>query len=281
MTCAVRLSRAGRAFGCMVLLLWVCTLLQACAGRSGTTPGSGDAAAERQDLVTASDEKPERRRARIRLELAASYFQGDKATIALDEIKQSLAADPTYGEAYNLRGLIYMRLGDFSLAEDSFRRAVALNPRDADAMHNHGWLLCQQKRYAEADTLFSLAVAQPTYGEKAKTLMTQGLCEVRAGQLALAEQTLAESYRLDPGNPITGYTLANLLFQRGEASRAQFYMRRINNGEYATAESLWLGIKVERRIGDQVAMGQLGDQLRKRFPLSTERAALDRGAFNE
>ncbi|WP_198969353.1 type IV pilus biogenesis/stability protein PilW [Xylophilus sp. ASV27] len=281
MPCAVRLSKAGPALGGVVPLLLLCALLQACAGRSGTPSGGVDAAAGRQDLVTASDEKPERRRARIRLELAASYFQDDKATIALDEIKQSLTADPSYGEAYNLRGLIYMRLGDFSLAEDSFKRAVALNPMDADAMHNHGWLLCEQRRYAEADALFRRAAAQPTYGEKAKTLMTQGICEVRAGQLALAEQTLAESYRLDPGNPITGYTLANLLFQRGEASRAQFYMRRINNGEYATADSLWLGIKIERRLGDRVAMGQLADQLRKRFPLSTERAALDRGAFDE
>ena len=73
---------------------------------------------------------------------------------------------PTYGEAYNLRGLIYASLGDDALAEESFRRALQLNPRDADTMHNYGWYLCQQKRFAEADALFDQALAVPQYRER-------------------------------------------------------------------------------------------------------------------
>ncbi|WP_295849515.1 type IV pilus biogenesis/stability protein PilW [uncultured Xylophilus sp.] len=256
-------------------------LLIGCAQWPGGSADSGATPADRPDLVTASDETPARRRARIRLELAAGYFESDKATIALDEVKQAIAADPTFGDAFNLRGLIYMRLNDFALADDSFRRAVALNPRDANAMHNHGWLLCEQKRFAEADRMFAQAAAQPGYADKAKTLMTMGLCEVRAGQPAEAERILSKSYEIDPGNPITGFTLANLLYQRREYQRAQFYIRRVNNSDYATAESLWLGVRVERRLEDRVASQQLADQLRKRFPLSVERAALDRGAFDE
>ena len=49
----------------------------------------------------------------------------------------------------------------------------------------------------------------------------------------------------------------------------------------ANAESLWLGIKVERRMNDRDAMRQLGEQLRKRFPQSSERAAYDKGTFDE
>ena len=103
----------------------------------------------------------------------------------------------------------------------------------------------------------------------------------QAKAVADAERTLLESYALEPANPITGFTLANLLRQRGEWQRAQFYIRRVNNGEFATAESLWLGIKIERRLGDQTAVRQLADQLRKRYPLSAERASFDRGAFDE
>jgi len=53
------------------------------------------------------------------------------------------------------------------------------------------------------------------------TLMIQGLCQMKAGQRAQAEESLARSYELDAGNPITGYNLALLLFQRGELVRAQ------------------------------------------------------------
>ena len=235
----------------------------------------------RPELVTASDETPGRRRARIRIELASGYFEAEKPTVALDEVKQAIAADPDYAPAYSLRGLIYMRLNDFDLASDSFRRATALNPRDADTLQNHGWLMCQQRRFDEADRLFSQAANMPGYANRPKTLMTQGLCQMRAGRNAEAEATLTAAYEMDPANPIVGYTLANMQFQRGELSRARFYIRRVNNGEYATAESLWLGMRVERRLDDNVSFAQLGDQLRKRFPQSREAALFDRGVFDE
>ena len=92
---------------------------------------------------------------------------------------------------------------------------------------------------------------------------------------------LARSYELDAGKPVTGYNLANLLFRRGDFTRAQFYIRRLNNTDLANAETLWPGVKVERRLNDRVAMMQLGEQLRKRFPQSREATAYERGAFDE
>jgi len=229
----------------------------------------------------ASDEGEARRRARIRLELASSYFDQGKTTVALDEVRQVLAADPGFAEAYNLRGLIYMRLDDERQAEEGFKRALALSPRDPNILHNYGWLLCQRKRYSEGEDLFNQALQSPLYGDKAKTFMAQGLCQARAGRKAEAERSLARSYELDAGNPITGYNLATLLYQRGELVRAQFYIRRLNNSEYANAESLWLGIRVEHRRGDRVAMLQLVEQLKKRFPQARELSSYERGAFDE
>jgi type IV pilus assembly protein PilF len=231
--------------------------------------------------VTPSDEPDARRRARIRLELASNYFEMGQTAVALDEVKQSLAADSSYADAYNLRGLIYLRLNDFAQAEESFRRAQALRPGDSSLLHNFGWLLCQQKKYVEADQQFLRALTNPGYVARSKTLMARGLCQVGAGQYAEAEQSLIKAYELDAANPVVGYHLSALLLRRNELSRAQFYIRRINNSEYANSESLWLGIKVERALGDIVASRQLADQLRKRFPDSREWGAFERGAFNE
>ena len=252
-------------------------VLAGCAPKTGAPTGT----APGPELVTDSDETQGRKRARIRLELAIGYFEQGQTTVALDEIKQSLAADPTYAEAYNLRGLVYMRLDDAGMAEDSFRRAIALTPREPNTLHNYGWLLCQQARYPESLQYFTQALANPLYRERAKTWMAQGLCQVRAGQRVDGEASLLRSYELDAGNPIAGYNLALLLYHRGEFVRAQFYVRRLNNSELANSESLWLGIKVERRMDNKDAMQQLSGQLRKRFPQSKEAAALERGAFDE
>ncbi len=262
--------------------LAVFVLLTGLVGLTGcATPTGGAGSGFSQEVITPSDEPEVRRRARIRLELAVNYFEMGKAAVALDEVKQSLANDPTYADAYNLRGLIYMRLNDMGQAEDSFRRALAIRPLDPNVLHNHAWLLCQQQKYAEADKQFAQVLANPTYAARSKTLMAQGLCQARAGDNAVAEQTLLRAYELDAGNPVVGYNLADLLVRRGDVARAQFYIRRINNSEFANAESLWLGIKIERSLGDTVAVRQLAEQLRKRFPDSRELSALDRGAFND
>jgi type IV pilus assembly protein PilF len=250
------------------------TLLAGCA----TQPPGGASA---DTVVTPSDDTDQRRRARIRLELASSYYEEGKTEIALDEVKQVLALDPSFGEAYNLRGLIYLRLGDPVQAEDNFRRAVALNPRDGDAHHNYGWLQCQRGRYPEAARSFQQALAIPLYGGRSKTFLAMGVCDARAGMMEDAERNLLRAYELDAGNPVAGYNLSRVLYQRGDFQRAQFYIRRLNNSELANAESLWLGIKVENRMNDTAAMGQLSEQLRKRYPQSRERGSLDRRAFDE
>lgn len=257
-------------------VLAFCFALGGCAANGGSSASDSTA-----DLVTPSDEPDARRRARIRLELASNYFEMGQTAVALDEVKQSLASDGSYADAYNLRGLIYLRLNDFAQAEESFRRAQALRPGDPNLLHNFGWLLCQQKKYAEADQQFVRALNNPAYVARGKTLMARGLCQVGAAQYAEAEQSLIKAYELDAANPVVGYHLSALLLRRNELSRAQFYIRRLNNSEYANSESLWLGIKVERALGDTVAARQLADQLRKRFPESREWGAYERGAFNE
>ena len=271
----IRLWRTCAGTAAVLGAMLAVSLLAGCAS------GAGEQADTRKDIVTESDEPESRKRARIRLELASGYFSDGKPTIALDEIKQALVTDPTFGDAFNLRGLIYMRLNDLRLAEDSFRRAIALNNRDANAAHNLGSLLCQQNRFPESLGFYRQALAVPLYGDQAKTLMAQGLCQIAAGQKPDAERSLARAYELDATNPIVGYNLAILLYERADYARAQFYTRRLNNSQYANAETFWLGIKVERRLNDTIALQQLADQLKRRFPQSNEQASYERGAFNE
>ena len=265
-------------------LVDACVLLSLLAGLGGCVSRTTDSKGQivtRTRISTPSDETETHRRARIRLELASSYFEAGQTTVALDEVKQALAIDSSSADAYNLRGLIYLRLNDHAQAEDSFRRALALQPQDAAIMHNHAWLLCQQKRYTEADKQFERALAQPTYAARSKTLMAQGLCQERAGLQDQAELTLLKAYEFDARNPIVAYNLSRLLSQRGEHQRAQFYIRRLNNSEWANAESLWLGIKVERALGDRVAVEQLASKLGQRFPESREQSWYEQGDFNE
>jgi type IV pilus assembly protein PilF len=273
---AQRLLAVGLAGVAVALLLSGCVNT-----RTTTTSLADNSSSKGNEIVTESDESSRQRRARLRMELASGYFEQGQTTVALDEIKQALIADPNNADAYNLRGLVYMRLDDAAMAEDSFRRAIAISPRDANARHNYGWLLCQQNRFGDAAAQFTEALALPSYADRAKTLMTQGVCELKAGQRAQAERSLMQAYEIDAGNPVVGFNLASVLAQREEWSRAQFYIRRVNNSAAASAETLWLGIRIERKLNNREAAAQLGGQLQRRFPQSREATAYERGNFND
>lgn len=58
-------------------------------------------------------------------------------------------------------------------------------------------------------------------------------------------------------------------------------MRRVNNSPAANAETLWLGVRIERKLNNREAMMQLAGQLQRRFPQSREALAYERGTFDD
>jgi type IV pilus assembly protein PilF len=257
-------------------LLLVAALAAGCAQTTQTSATSGNEARGAPEPADAD------RRARTRLELATLYYGRGQHEVALQEIALALAARPELGAAYNLRGLVYAAMGDDALADQNFERALALNPRDADALHNRAWFLCQRNRLAEADRLFDQALAQPQYRDATRSLMAQGVCLARAGRLPEAETKLVRAYEMDPGNPTTALNLAEVLYRRAEYERARFYIRRVNNvEEISNAQSLWLAVRIENRMGNRGGVDAFGRQLRNRFPQSAEALAYDRGRFDD
>ncbi len=288
-----RFARGLRAPG-LALAVVMGVLLAACAAQTtggpggATVTGTSGASSEGGPNVsmatppTAAEANAIDRRARVRLELAALYFSRGQSNTALDELKLALAANPDLPEAHGLRGLIYASLGDPVVAEEAFKRALELSPRDGDNLHNYAWFLCQQRRYDEAEAMFLRATALPNYGEVQRTLLTRGVCQARAGRWVEAERTLSRSYELDPANPVTAYNLSDVLLRRGELERARFYVRRINQvPEAVTAQSLWLAARIERRLGNMEGLQDFGRQLRERFPQSPETLQFERGRFED
>jgi type IV pilus assembly protein PilF len=255
--------------------LCIASLTVACTTTSAPT-------ASGSELRAPPDKADADRRAALRMELASMHFSRGQYELALEEIKLALQAKPELGAAFSLRGLVYASMGDDALAEDSFNRALQINPRDADAMHNRAWFLCQRGKFAEADRQFEQALAVPQYRDAQRSLMAQGVCLARDGKFDEAERKLSRAYELDPTNPSTALNLAEVLYRRGEYERARFYIRRVNQREDLTnAQTLWLALRIENRMGNRGGVEDFGRQLRNRFPQSPEALAYERGRFDE
>lgn len=280
-------ARVVAALAALAVAAAGCTTVEGPGVRAATPPpavpaGDGAANGAAQPVAPEQAEAERRRRAGIRLELAAGYYQQGALAQALDEIRQALAIDPGYAPAYGVLGLVYMSLNDAARADESFRQGLKLAPEDSDLNNNYGWFLCRSGRSKESIAHFATAVKNPLYPAAAKALHNAGICSRLAGDEAAAEQYFKRSFEVDPSNPVAMYNLGEIFLKRGDLERARFHSQRLTKAYEPTAETLWLAIRVERAAaGDSAEFDSLSSQLRRRFPDSREARLLQRGAFGE
>ncbi|MES2075287.1 MAG: type IV pilus biogenesis/stability protein PilW [Pseudomonadota bacterium] len=262
-------------------VLGLAGLLAGCAG-----PGAGEARGQsgKAELTTASDQTSAQRRAEIRMQLAVGYYEQGQYTVALDEVKLALAADPDYADGYGMRGLIYMAMGETGLAGDNFTRALKLAPDNPDLANNYGSFLCQNGRVDEAMRYFDAALKNRAYASPAKALNNAGSCALKRKDYAGAEQYLLQALQLTPDLAATNANLARVYYVRRDYQRAGFFISRLGKTakmESMTADVLWLAIKVQHQLGDAGAEAGWATQLRRHHAGSAEYAAYQRGAFDE
>jgi len=230
-----------------------------CAGGplSGALPGETDSGAVIGEVAGG------RERARIHTELAGSYYQRGNLGVALAEARIAIAADSGYAPAYNVLGLVY---GD-------------LREKDPDTNHNYAWFLCENKREEEAIRYFLMAVRHPLYATPQKSYAMAAVCAMRKNNERDAHDYLERALKLDPDYYPALIDLAQLKYRRGELDAARSLTGRYNKLAEPTAESLWLALRIERRLGDSSAVTSYANQLRRRFPGSKEYQELQKGRF--
>ena len=187
------------------------------------------------------------------MELAVGYFGRGQLD---DRARRNQAG--AGGQARPGRGLQPARPdlrehGRDALAEESFRRALQLDPRDADTMHNYGWFLCQQRRYAEADAQFQQALgaaAVPRHGAHAAGAGRVPGARRPAGR---GRAHAVAGLRARPGEPGHRAQPGRVLYRRGEFERARFYIAPRQRGAATTsnAQTLWLAARIENRLGNR------------------------------
>lgn len=222
-----------------------------------------------------ADEAAEnRQRAQIHTDLGAAYFSSGQLGVALEELNIAIRVDSSFAPAYNMLGLVYMALRENDKAEDNFRRSLSINGMDSDANNNYGWFLCQRGKIDDSIKYFMGALKNPLYTTPEKSYLNAGVCSRKKNDDAEAEEFLLKAIKLQPRLPQALFNLADINFKRGNYVEAREYIRRYFQIASPTSELLWLGIRVERRLGNRSDEASYGLQLRKTFPDSPEAQAL-------
>lgn len=264
-----------------ILVTTLAVSLAGCAAGSGVGERSFDGSSEPSVDTGAviSEMSAPRERARIHTELAVAYFERGNMGVALEELRVALAADPDYAPAYNVLGLVHMDLKETELAQNNFERALRISPNDPDVNHNYGWFLCQTGREEQSLKFFLVAVKNALYATPQKSYAIAGSCALRKNMDRDALDYFERALRLDPGYPPALVNLAQLRYRRGELAEARELIGRFNKLLDGTAESLWLALRIERKLGDKSAENHYATQLRRQFAGSREYQDLIKGRY--
>ena len=213
------------------------------------------------------------------LNLGIEYMRRGEYEKALDRLTKATSADPRYYATYNVLGLLYQQLGDMTNAEKNFKKALSLNDQDSRTMNNYGLFLCRNHRIDEAEAIFNRATENPLYNTPEIAITNAGTCMVMNNQPDKAMDYFRKALSANPRIPSALIQMSQLTFDNGNHLSARAYLQRYLAIAAHTANSLWLGIQIENKMGDKNAVSSYSLQLRNNFPDSKETILLKQFLF--
>lgn len=258
------------------ILILSAVILAACAG-PGVGPGPGPAA---QPVSEQNPAGLAEKSAKAHTELGVLYLQTGNLPVALEEARLAVAIDPGYAPAFDLMGLVHMMLNEMPLAQTALERAIQLAPGDPQIGNDYGWFLCMNGREQEAFKYFTAAARNPLYKTPTRPYTNAGLCHLRLKDDKSAEENFQRALMVDGSNVQAIYHLSNLAYKRGDFFNAKRFLGELHRLMEPNAESLWLGVRIERKIGDRQAEASYASQLRRKFAGTAEHQALQQGKFD-
>ncbi|MEW6164461.1 MAG: type IV pilus biogenesis/stability protein PilW [Pseudomonadota bacterium] len=259
------------------LVLLALALTAAC---TATTPADIEASGSVEQAVsrqTASSES--RKRAKVHADLGMAYLQEGRYEVALDEARIALESESGYAPAHNLKALIYMALRKNELAEQSFQEALSQARGDPEINNDYGWFLCQTGRHRQALSHFRVAINNPLYQSPLKALTNAGLCALAAKDDKLAEEYLLRALRMDRAHAAAYYWLADIAYRGGRLADARQRLKDLHALASPNAQSAWLALRVERKLGDRDEEARFMGIMRRMFRDTEEYARMMRGEF--
>jgi len=235
-----------------LFVLLVAGLLQGCASDGEISPE------KRQDA------------AQYNAQLGAQYLQRGELDQAQEKLLKALDQDDNNALAHVTYANLQFKVGEQISAETHFKKALDLDPDEAEYRNSYGIYLCEVEKYDLAQKQFRAAAENPYYRTPEFALDNAGLCMLDADMLAEAEGYLREALRENPQFANAYLHMADLMHRQDRLTVADAYFQRYQAHGSESAESLWLGLKIKRDMGDVPKAESYASRLLNQFPASKE-----------
>lgn len=208
------------------------------------------------------------------LQLGIDYLQKGNLSQAKEKIERSLDQNPRDSQTHVAAGLLYDRINENDLADNHFSRALSLDPKNASVQNNYAQFLCRKGDREKGEQLAAKAAADPLYKTPEAAWLNAGLCALNSNKMDAAEKYFRNSLAAKPNFPSALLQLADLEFKTGNYLPARGFLQRYMQVTATNPAALWLGVQIEKALGNTATASDYARRLKGDFPTSWETKAL-------
>jgi type IV pilus assembly protein PilF len=204
------------------------------------------------------------------MQLAIEYMKLGQMAASRDYINLALSEDPNNANVQMTAGLVYERLNDMHKAERFYSASYRLGKNDPNIQNTYAGFLCRTGKAVAGEKLFSEIANNQLYQTPEVALVNAGVCVGGTGDVVDAEKYFNRALAIHPNLPEAMLQLANIAFDRGDTAQARDMVVRYLAVNPPTAEVLWLGFRVERKLGDATTAAGYARRVQTEFPTSEQ-----------
>ncbi len=246
--------RIFKMLSCLILI----AVQVGCTTTSTTKSGAPDPA----EVAT--------RKSNVLINLGMAYVKRGQNQVAMDQFNKALKIDPNSHDAHTAIANLYESIGQATIAERHYKKAVKLAPDNPATLNNYGKYLCNNGDYAKAESYFRKAADTPLYVRTWVPLTNAGQCMQRANQFDKAEQDFRTALKANPTYAPALIAMAQLSYQQQKYRTARAFLQRFESVQKLNAQQLLLAVNIEQALGDNETARKYTQQLRKQFPGSPQ-----------
>ena len=208
--------------------------------------------------------------AKLNYQLGARYYNNGKYEVARDRLLLAIELDPKMATAYSTLGLTYEGLGIPRLATEAYEQAVRLAPKDHGIQNTYAVFLCRQGEFDDAADHFKRAAEIPDNDNAELTLTNAGVCLKQKPDLAQAEVFFRRALEVRPNYGEALLQMSVLKHEAKDDLIARAFLQRFLATNKPAADVLYLGVQIEKALGDERAEEEFSNQILREFPESAE-----------
>lgn len=202
--------------------------------------------------------------------LARGYLQQGYTERAVKPLERALEIEPDSASVHGMLGMAFQLQGEDRLAEQSFNKALAIDPEASDVRNNFGAFLFSRNRLKDAYRQFELASHDVSYSQRSRTFENMGVVALRLGDASLSAQHFTKALRLNSNLSRANLELAVIYKGEGDLHKGWQHYQSFDEVAEQSARSLLLGIELATANGAHGKAAGYALRLERLYPGSME-----------